>query len=64
MLCDPDLTLASSPLKLPTFQIDGTSYYRRMTLLTHLGVIKWCFYPVSRAAANPRQIISWLRLNV
>ncbi len=63
MLCDPDLTLAASSLNLPTFQVDETQRYRRLTLVTRAGLIKWCIYPVDRPDANPSQVLSWLKLN-
>jgi peroxiredoxin len=62
MLCDPTLALAAS-LRLPTFEGGRKRYYRRLTLLVHLGTIAWCFYPVDRPQANPDQILSWLQLN-
>jgi peroxiredoxin len=62
MLCDPPLALAAS-LGLPTFKTDQKRYYRRVTLLAHVGIIAWCFYPVDRPQANPDQVLSWLQLN-
>jgi peroxiredoxin len=62
MLSDPDLALAHT-LDLPTFEHDARSWYRRLTLLTHAGEIRWVFYPIENATANPRQVITWLQIN-
>jgi len=62
MLSDPQLALGAA-LELPTFQHDGRSWYRRVTLLTCDGEIRWVFHPIDDPPANPRQIRTWLQLN-
>jgi peroxiredoxin len=62
MLIDPDLVLAEV-LGLPTFELAERSWYRRLTLLVHDGVIERAFYPVATAANNPGQVLTWLQLH-
>jgi peroxiredoxin len=62
MFSDPDLALART-LDLPTLEHEGRSWYRRLTLLAHAGVIRWVFYPVESPAANPGQVIAWMQIN-
>lgn len=57
MLSDPDLALART-LDLPTFEHEGRTRYRRVTILTKASVIQWVFYSVENPAANPRQLIT------
>jgi peroxiredoxin len=61
MLIDPALTLAEV-LGLPTFELAGRRWYRRLTLLTRGGVIERVF-PVTSGASNPGQILTWLQLH-
>jgi peroxiredoxin len=62
MLIDPDLVLAEA-LGLPTFELAERRWYRRLTLLAHDGVIERAFYPVTTAANNPGQVLTWLQLH-
>lgn len=61
MLLDPALILAKA-LDLPTFELAGRRWYRRLTLLTRDGVIERVF-PVKNGASNPGQILTWLQLH-
>jgi peroxiredoxin len=61
MLVDPNLILAHK-LDLPTFELGGRRWYRRLTLVTEERVIRQVFYPVASGARNPEQIFAWLQL--
>jgi peroxiredoxin len=61
MLIDPSLILAHK-LELPTFELGGRSWYRRLTLITRDQRIHQVFFPVTTAARNPEQIFAWLQL--
>jgi hypothetical protein len=61
MLIDPSLILAHK-LELPTFELGGRSWYRRLTLITKDQLIHQAFYPVASGARNPQQIFAWLQL--
>jgi len=48
-------------LKLPTFNVDGMTLIRRLTLILRDGVIEKVFYPVFPPDANAPEVVSWLR---
>lgn len=60
LLNDSDLTLARE-LELPTFDYDGATYIKRLTLLVEGGVIRQVYYPVFPPHLNPTDILSQLR---
>ena len=60
LLSDADLTLLTA-LRLPTFEIDGMTLIRRLTLVTLKGRIEHVFYPVPEPAHNVEDVIAWLR---
>ena len=60
LLSDADLKLASA-LRLPTFEIDGMTLIRRLTLVISDGRIEHVFYPVPAPAQNAEDVIAWLR---
>lgn len=59
LLADPRMSLAAA-LRLPTFQADGTTYYRRLTLIVTDGVIEHVFHPVTEPALHAEQVLRWL----
>jgi peroxiredoxin len=62
LLSDSDLVLADV-LRLPTFEADGMTLYKRVTLvLAHGGVAK-VFYPVFPPDRNASDALEWLRLH-
>jgi peroxiredoxin len=61
MLTDPELVLAEQ-LGLPTFEMGGARWYRRLTLLTRDRQITRVFCPVESARRNPSQVIAWMQL--
>ncbi|WSJ12787.1 peroxiredoxin [Nocardia sp. NBC_01327] len=60
MLADPELLLAKA-LSLPTFDVDGVSLYKRMTLIVDNGVIEHVFYPVFPPDRHADEVLRWLR---
>jgi len=62
MLRDTELALADR-LCLPTVQADGKRWFDRVTLLALGGVIEHVFHPVTRASANPEQVLAWIELH-
>lgn len=59
LLSDPELRLATA-LELPTFEVDGTRLYKRLTLIARAGVIVKVFYPVFPPDRNAAEVIAWL----
>lgn len=62
LLSDESLKF-SSALALPTFQIDGMTLIKRLTLIIKAGRIEKVFYPVFPPNENAEQVINWLRVN-
>nr|WP_129312223.1 MerR family transcriptional regulator [Streptomyces sp. L2] len=60
MLSDPGLGLARA-LRLPTFDVEGTTLYRRITLIVRNGVVEHAFYPIFPPDQHAGQVLSWLR---
>jgi peroxiredoxin len=60
LLSDNDLKLISA-LGLPTFDVDGMTLIRRLTLVISDGRIEHVFYPVPEPARNAEDVIAWLR---
>lgn len=60
LLNDSDFRLAAA-LKLPTFDLDGRRYYRRLTLIAISGRIAKVFYPVFPPQDNAAAVAGWLR---
>ena len=59
LLSDPDLKLASA-LRLPTFEVEGMTLYRRLTLVAEAGRIVKTFYPVFPPDRNAAEVLAWL----
>jgi peroxiredoxin len=62
LLNDTEFALASL-LKLPTFELGGGRYYRRLTLVARQGRIAKVFYPVFPPQENAAEVAAWLREN-
>ena len=54
------LSLAGE-LRLPTFEADGMTLYKRLTLIGEEGKISKVFYPVFPPDRNAAEVIAWLR---
>jgi peroxiredoxin (alkyl hydroperoxide reductase subunit C) len=48
-------------VRLPTFDVDGMTLLRRLTLVISAGRIEHVFYPVPEPAQNAEDVIAWLR---
>lgn len=62
LLADPDLSLDRS-LELPTFDIAGSTFYKRMTLVVRRGRIAKVFYPVFPPGENAHEVLEWIAAN-
>jgi peroxiredoxin len=56
LLSDRDLEFTKS-LRLPTFEVNGQTYIRRITLILHNGRIEKVFYPVFPPDQNATEVI-------
>jgi len=59
VLSDAELRFAHA-LRLPTFEVDGISLIKRLTLVVRQGAIEQVFYPVFPPDANAEQVLRWL----
>ncbi len=62
LLSDNSLALTRA-LRLPTFEVDGMTLHKRLTLIIHDGAIEHVFYPVFPPDRNAGDVIAWLREN-
>ena len=62
LLSDEALQLKQS-LSMPTFDVDGMTLYKRLTLVAENQQIKKVFYPVFPPNEHASQVISWLQNN-
>jgi peroxiredoxin len=62
LLSDENLKFARA-LKLPTFEVDGMTLIRRITLIARDGVIRKVFYPVFPPDRNANDVSAWLNAN-
>jgi peroxiredoxin len=60
MPSDEGLALAGA-LRLPTFEADGMTLYRRLTMIITDGVIEHVFYPIFPPDQHAREVLDWLR---
>jgi peroxiredoxin len=59
LLSDERLEFARG-LNLPTFQVDGMTLIKRVTMVVHDGVVDHVFYPVFPPDLNAPTVIHWL----
>jgi peroxiredoxin len=59
LLSDSGLELAAT-LGMPTFEADGMTLYRRLTLVAEAGVIVKAFYPVFPPDRDAAAVLAWL----
>jgi peroxiredoxin len=60
LLSDSGRELAKT-LRLPTFEVDGTTLYKRLTFVAEAGVIAKVFYPVFPPDRDAAEVLAWLR---
>jgi peroxiredoxin len=58
LLSDRDLALARG-LRLPTFEAEGTTMLRRLTLILQDGRVRHTMYPVFPPDANAGDVVAW-----
>ena len=63
LLSDPDRKVGNA-LRLPTFEVDGTTLYKRVTLIVHQNVIEHVRYPVFPPDQDANEVLQWLRNRV
>jgi peroxiredoxin len=59
LLSDSELNLAGN-LRLPTFEANGMTLYKRLTLVAAEGEIRKAFYPVFPPDRNAAEVLAWL----
>jgi peroxiredoxin len=60
VLSDAELRLVRA-LRLPTFEIDGMTLVKRLTLVIRDGEIEHVFYPVFPPDTHAGEVLDWLR---
>jgi peroxiredoxin len=60
LLNDGPLALRDQ-MGLPTFDVHGTTLYRRLTFVARNGRIEKVFYPVFPPNRNAEEVEAWLR---
>lgn len=51
----------NAALRLPTFEVDGMTLYRRLTFIAREGRIVKAFYPVFPPDSDSAAALGWLR---
>lgn len=59
LLADPTRRVGLA-LRLPSFSVGGSTFYKRLTLIVHDGVIEHVFYPVFPPDAHVTEVVAWL----
>ena len=62
-LLSDDRRVFAQALKLPTFQVEGMTLIKRLTLIVRDGVIEKVFYPVFPPDRNAGDVLDWLSAN-
>lgn len=62
-LISDDRLRLTKDLRLPTFEVDGRTLLKRMTLVIDDARITKVFYPVFPPDRNPADVLDWLRSN-
>jgi peroxiredoxin len=60
LLSDAELRLTRA-LRLPTFEVEGMTLIKRLTLILRAGRIEHVMYPVFPSDRNAQDVIDWLR---
>jgi peroxiredoxin len=59
VIADPHLELRDA-LRLPTFELHGVTFLRRLTLVVERGTIVKAFYPVFPPDRHAGEVLAWL----
>lgn len=62
LLSDSDHKFVNA-LKLPTFEVDGMTLVKRLTLIIRDGAIEYVFYPVFPPDGHAGEVLGWLGSN-
>jgi peroxiredoxin len=60
VIADPELKLRVA-LRLPTFEVDGMTLYKRITLVVEACAVAMVFYPVFPPDAHAAEVVAWLK---
>jgi peroxiredoxin len=60
VIADPERRLGQA-LRLPTFDVDGITLYKRITLVAEACAVAKVFYPVFPPDRNAEEVVAWLR---
>jgi len=60
VIADPECRLGQA-LRLPTFDVEGVTLYKRITLVAEACAIAKVFYPVFPPDRNAEEVTAWLR---
>jgi len=60
VIADPELRLGRA-LRLPTFEVEGATLYKRITLVVEACAVAKVFYPVFPPDKNAEEVVAWLR---
>jgi peroxiredoxin len=60
VLSDQQFTLVKA-LRLPTFQVEGMTLMKRLTIIARNGKIEKVFYPVFPPDKHAEEVIAWLK---
>ncbi len=60
VIADPELKLAAA-LRLPTFEFEGMTLYKRVTLVVEACAVAKVFYPVFPPDENAAEVVAWLK---
>jgi peroxiredoxin len=60
VIADPERRLGQA-LRLPTFDVDGVTLYKRITLVAEACAVAKVFYPVFPPDRNAEEVVAWLR---
>ncbi|MDP9478777.1 MAG: peroxiredoxin, partial [Actinomycetota bacterium] len=63
LLSDEGLRFAGA-LELPTFEVDGMTLIKRLTLVVESGRIEGVLYPVFPPGENAQRVVEWLSARV
>ena len=59
VIADPERRLGAA-IGLPTFEFEGVTLYKRVTLVLEAGAIAKVFYPVFPPDRNAEEVLAWL----
>jgi peroxiredoxin len=60
LLSDPNLALGKA-LRLPTFEVDGRRFYKRLTIIVHNQSIENVFFPIFPPNEHARTVLGWIQ---